>query len=148
MSAVKKVHAKVQKILTQNLGSAEIDEAGHFIVRHNSAITFVEVGEGFGDDGVVIAINCPLLTDVKLTNELFRHVATEGQQFKIGGLIVQPDDKGKTGWVLYCYSIIADDLDESELMQAVLGVSYIGDDIGADLQKQFGGKLFGDDESE
>jgi hypothetical protein len=33
-------------------------------------------------------------------------------------------------------------------MQAVLGVSYIGDDLGADLQKRFGGELFGDDESE
>ena len=148
MSAVKKVHAKVQKILTENLGSAEIDKDGVFIVRNNSAVTFIRVKEGFGDDGVVIDVDCPLLTEVPLTNELFRYVATEGQMFMIGGLFVDVTEGESTGWLLFTYSLIADDLDESELMHSVMGITYISDKLDNELQKRFGGELFGDGESE
>ena len=144
MSSIKQVQEKIQKILTKELGSVEIDERGRFIVRNDSAITFIEVIEGFGDDGVIVDIDCPLVTDVPLTNELFKYVATEGQMFAIGGLLVDIDEKHSTGWIMFSYSLIADDLDESELMHSVLGISYISNKLDNELQQRFGGRIFGE----
>jgi len=144
MSSIKQVQAKIQKILTKELGSVEIDEGGRFIVRNESAVTFLEVIEGFGDDGVIVDIDCPLVTEVPLTNELFKYVATEGQMFAIGGLLVDIDENNSTGWIMFSYSLIADDLDESELMHSVLGISYISNKLDNELQQRFGGKIFGE----
>ena len=144
MSVVDQVRTKVQRILTDNFGKVEIDRDNDFVVRKDSAVTFIRIREGFGDDGAIIEVKCPLLMEVTLTKELFQWVATEGQRYKLGSVYVNPDDNGKTGWVYFRYAIIGQDLDESELMTAVGVVLVTSDELDNELQEKFGGELFGE----
>jgi len=144
VSVIEQARSKVQRILTDNFGRVEIDRDNDFIIRKGSAVTFVRLREGFGDDGVVVDLRCPMLTDVPLTADLFRWVATEGQWFKMGGMYVNPDENEKTGWLYFKYSLTGDDLDESELLNAVGVVMVMADKFDNELLEKFGGELFGE----
>ena len=142
MPTVDDVKAKVQRILQANLNRVEIDRDGDFMVRHESAVVFVRVLEGFGEDGVIVRVNCPLVVDVPVTPELTLWVATEGQDYIIGStqLVIREDG---TGWLFFAQNIIADDLDESELMGTIFGVTFTSNDLDNELRDRFGGQLFG-----
>ena len=142
MSAVSETKSKVQRILVNLYGSVEIDRDEDFVVRKGSAVTFVRVREGFGD-GTLIDVKCPLVVNCPLTPELYKWVATEGQEFKLGGVWVNPNEDGKTGWIYFRYAITGDDVDESELENAVGVVAFGGDRLDNELQDRFGGELFG-----
>ena len=128
-------------MLADILGSVTVDKDGDFIVKHGSVVLFVEVKEGFGEDGTVIDVSCPMVTDVTLKPEVYEWVAVEGHWYKIGACRVVPEEDG-TGWIHFGYSIIGDDLDESELQAAIFGVMYTADGLDDELKKKFGGKLF------
>lgn len=142
MPEVSETRAKVQRMLTNLYGRVEIDRDEDFVVRQGSAVAFIRIREGFGD-GTLIDVKCPLLTDVPLTPELYKWVATEGQKYKLGGVWVNPDEKEKTGWVYFRYAITGDDVDESELENAVGVVVVGGDVLDNQLRDRFGGELFG-----
>jgi len=142
MADVNSLKNKVQRILTDNLGRVEVDRDGDFVIRYESAVSFVSVLEGFGDS-LIVSLKCPLICDVKITNELCRWVATEGQKFVLGSCYLNPNEDEKTGWVYFKYAITADDLDESELMNAVGAVATTGNRLDNQLRDQFGGELFG-----
>jgi hypothetical protein len=141
VSSVERVRNKVQRMLADILGSVTVDKDGDFIVKHESVVLFVEVKEGFGEDGTVIDVSCPMVTDVTLKPEVYEWVAVEGHWYKIGACRVVPEEDG-TGWIHFGYSIIGDDLDESELQAAIFGVMYTADGLDDELKKKFGGKLF------
>lgn len=132
---------KVRRILTDKLGTIRMDNDDRIIVQNNSAVLIIEVGEGF-NDGSVVKIECPLIADVEMTPELFKWVSFEGQNFRIGGCILLPGEGGK-GLLIFKYSMTGDDLDESELMNAVFAVAYTCDDLDNKLRERFGGSLFG-----
>lgn len=143
MTTVDEVRNKVQRTLTQH-GRVEIDRDGDFILRQDSAVMWVSAREGFGDIDTLVTFTCPLIKNVRLTNDLFRWVATEGQNFWIGRSHVIPDkDSPDTGSVWFEYAIVGDDLDESELMQGVLSVLLTSNDLDNMLRDKFGGELFG-----
>lgn len=143
MTAVDQTRNKVQRILTSKLGRVEVDRDGDFVVRHESAVAFVSVREGFGD-GTLVDVRCPMVKGVKITNELCRWVATEGQDFKIGGTyLMEESDNDKQCWIFFHYSLTADDLDESELMNAVFAIVFTAQELDNELQDKFGGELFG-----
>ena len=143
MPSIESVKQKVQRILTDHLGKIEIDRDGDYVVRHESAVAYIRIGEGFGEDGVHLRVMVPLIVDVKITNELCRWIATEGQDFMIGGCFLNPNDDDKTGWVYFKYGITADDLDESELINAVFAAAATGNQLDNELRDRFGGELFG-----
>jgi len=143
MSAVDQTRAKVQRIYTQKLGSVEVGSHDDFKIRHGSAVLFVTVSDGFGNDGTVVKMLIPLLTDVPVTNELFRFVATEGQGYMIGTLRVNVNDDQKTAWMSLEYCLSGDDLDESELIHATGALATTADDLDNELRERFGGKLYG-----
>ena len=142
MPTVDDVKAKVQRILQANLNRVEIDRDGDFMVRHESAVVFVRVLKGFGEDGVIVRVNCPLVVDVPVTPDLAMWIATEGQDYIIGStqLVIREDG---TGWLFFAQNIIADDLDESELMGTIFGVTFTSNDLDNNLRDRFGGQLFG-----
>jgi hypothetical protein len=146
MSNVDSVRQKVQRILTQNMGPVRVDEDGDFIVQHESARMLIEVCEGFGEDGVIVQFNCPLVRGVKLTNEVYKWVATKGQSRRIGALrVVEFEKTPGVGVIANEQCIIADDLDESELMANVAILLSDSAELDTQLQSMFGGELFGED---
>ncbi len=142
MSGLDSVRSRAQRILSDKLGRVEVDRDGDFVVRYNSAVAFISVREGFSD-GSIIQIECPLVTNVRISNDLCRWIAVEGQHFKLGSCRLSPNDDGKTGMILFHYSMTADDLDESELMNGVLATIFSSDRLDNELQEKFGGELFG-----
>lgn len=146
MPTVDETRNKVQRILTQH-GRVEIDKDGDFVVRKNSAVVFVRTSEGFGDNGTLVEFTCPLLVGVSLTPDVYKWVATIGQQFRIGGCSVWIDNDDPTkGEIMYEYSIIGDDIDESELMAGVYATLFTCDDLDNQLRDMFGGELFGEED--
>ena len=146
MSNVDSVRQKVQRILTQKLGPVRVDEDGDFIVEYESARMLIEVCEGLGDDGVVVQFRCPLVDGVKLTNEVYKWVATKGQSRRIGALrVIESDKTPGVGMIANEQCIISDDLDESELMANVVVLLRDSARLDTELQSMFGGELFGED---
>lgn len=143
MSRIDEVQNKVQRILMSH-GPVQLDDDGDLVVRKDSAVVFVSAREGFGEDGVLIRIFCHLVRDVKLTPELYKWVATEGNAYKIGRMCVVPDDAGKNGLVMFDWFLVGDDLDESELLAGVYAVMHTADDLDDEIQAKFGGKKFTD----
>jgi hypothetical protein len=145
MSNIDSVRQKVQRILTKNLNNVRVDEDGDFIVTYESASAIVQVVD-FGEDSVIIQLICPMVRDVKLTNELYKWVATVGQSQRIGGCRVEEiNNKAGYGLILNEQSLIADDLDESELMTNLGVLITTSADLDTELQGMFGGELFGED---
>ena len=143
MPTVEDVHSKVQRILQANLDRIEIDKDNDFVVRYESAIVYVSIKQGFGEDGVIARVYCPLVVGVPISFDLCRWVATDGQFYKLGRAWINLDENEETGWLYFGHSMIADDLDESELMGAVYAITYTSNDLDNELRDKFGGELFG-----
>ena len=58
MASVGDVKEKVQRILSNALGSVRIDKDGDFVITYNSSITYVEV-EKFGKESVRVTFRTP-----------------------------------------------------------------------------------------
>lgn len=142
MPAVDTIKARVQQILANEFGSAEISKFGDFIVEHESVVVYVEVEKGFGDDGTLVTVRCSLVCDVPITPELTRWVAIEGQQFRIGGILLEPNEDETTAWITFRHGMIGDDLDESELLGVLYAVMATSDELDEELQAKFGGTLY------
>lgn len=90
---------------------------------------------GTGDVGVLIFGE--VLEDVKLSNELYRRVATHKGVF---GALRVTETSGGRGDVAFVYHILGDDMDMSELTHAVMLVAAQSDKLDDELKREFGGK--------
>lgn len=145
MSLAEQVTVKVQRMLANRFGSVRVDKDGDFVVTWESAVVFVRARE-WGNDQAVVSIRCPLVMDVPMTEALCRWVAVEGQHFVLGRTRLNPSQDGNTAWIYFENTILADDLDESELMESLDAVVITSNKLDNELQTKFGGTLFGDDD--
>ena len=139
---VEVVREKVQRTLTSKLGSVRIDSDGEFVLENESALGFVRVFE-WGDGQTVVKVWSPLLREVAMTADLYKWVATEGQNYYFGHARVISQD-GQSGMIVWEHDLLGDYLDEEELMAAVYGVAGTANEIDDDLKSKFGGKLGSD----
>lgn len=144
MAIADEVKNKVQRLLANKLGSIQIDKDGDFVFQHESAVVFIRVRQ-WADSHTVVTCNCPMLYEVPITADLCRWVAVQGQEFLFGSVSLTPLPDGKSGWLHFRHSLLGDDIDESELMNAVFVTASTANDLDNDLQEKFGGKLFGPD---
>ena len=145
MAKEKQVHEKIQRMLANRFGSVKIDKDGDFVVKNESAITFVSAIQ-WNDDQTIVQIKCPMLVDVPITAELTRWIAVEGQRFLFGRTYLNPNEDGKAGWVYFQHNLLGDDLDEPELMDALDAVALTSNKLDNELKTKFGGELFGTDD--
>jgi hypothetical protein len=146
MTDIGEIRNKVQRILTNNF-SVRLDNEGDFIVDYESANCWVEVRdlELFDKKVGQISFVCPMVRDVRLTPEVFKWVALEGHDFRFGSAVCYEDDNGSTGSLFFEYSMIGVDVDESEVVNAVMFLLLVCSDLDTELQQKFGGRLFGED---
>lgn len=147
MSMIEDVRKKVQRILTDELGRVEIDRDGDYVLHHESAVVFVSLREmgDKPDSNVVVRAFSPLVVDVPLTADVYKWVATEGQQFFFGHCqLLEDDDNPKLGRILFGYSIVGNDLDPNELLNLVFVAMVTGNQLDNMLKDKFGGQLFSD----
>jgi hypothetical protein len=140
---------KVQRMLTEIAGTVRVDKNGEFIINFKSATAFIECWEQeYGKDkkstrfGVLF--RCPLVRDLPVSNELFRYIATEND-YRFGSLVAFLYDDDRKVSVFFDYSILANDLDASEVENALLAVLYTSDELDTEIHKRFGGTMFGTD---
>ena len=141
------VKNKVQKMLIEINGSIKIDKDGDFVVSGNSAHVFVSVYElGAGEEQrFQVKFTCPLVSNVPVTHELCLHVATEGTNYRFGNITMALSDDKKTCGLLFIHSILGNDLDISELDNAIRSVLFTSDVLDTQLHEQFGGEMYGED---
>jgi hypothetical protein len=141
------VKNKVQKMLIELNGSIKIDKDGDFVVSGNSAHVFVSVYElGAGEkQRFQVRFTCPLVLNVPVTYELCLHIATEGTNYRFGCVNMELSDDKKTCGLFYIHSILGNDLDISELDNAIRAVLFTSDALDTELHKQFGGEMYGED---
>ena len=140
---------KVQRIVTEIAGTVRVDKDGDFLIDYNSAVVFVRCWEQENkkdkdQSRLGVSFTCPLVRDVPVSNELFRYVATE-HDYRFGNLIVQLEDDDRKAFLLFRHSILATDLDASEVKNALFCVLFTGDDLDTEIHKRFGGTMFGED---
>lgn len=145
MAKAKQVHEKIQRMLANRFGSVKIDKDGDFVVKNESAFTFVSAIQ-WNDDQTIVQIRCPMLVDVPITAELTHWIAVEGQRFLFGRTYLNPNEDGKAGWVYFQHNLLGDDLDEPELMEALDAVALTSNKLDNELKTKFGGELFGTDD--
>jgi hypothetical protein len=86
-----------------------------------------------------------VLFEVDVSNELYKWVATEGQNYDYGAFRIFIDsDNPKKCNVQYQYRIAGDNLDPGELKGALAAVAFTSDNEDDELQKMFGGKKWSD----
>ena len=147
MPSIESIQAKVQRILLAELGEVQVDEDLDFKIPFEDTMCFVTVEEGLGEVEFVVRVEALVLRNVKLTTDVFEWVATEGQEFQIGGTSIWRDTKKpeRVGAIMFGYGIAADDLDPSELGLAVGCVGVSANMLSKTLKPRFGGETFFED---
>jgi hypothetical protein len=136
--SVSTVVSKVQRILLDEFGSADMVDDGVFRLRNDSAVGFVRVREWH--DSVIVKIWSPILRDVILTPELFEWVATEGQdRFFSHARVIRDDSDDSMGMIVWENDLLGDFIDPAELRGVVISVMVGANALDDELQDRFGG---------
>lgn len=137
--SVEDVTAKVQRILIDRFGSADMVDTNRFRTQYESALGFVDV-QAWGEDSTVVKVWSPMLRSVPLTPEVFKWVATDGQNhwFAHARIIASGDDPTE-GMIAWEYDILGDFLDPDELKFVMVAVVAGANEFDDELQDRFGG---------
>jgi hypothetical protein len=142
--SLESVRSKVQQILTEELGSVRIGRDGTVMLENESAAIFIDVID-WGDGDTIVKVISPMLSDVRLTPEVFRWVAVEGQQLWFGHARVSlSDGDTSVGTIGFEWDLLGNTLDPDELMAAVRSVAIGANKLDDELQAKFGGKRWAD----
>ena len=136
------VKAKVQRILSDKLGSVRIDNDGDFVLQNGSSVGFVKV-RSWGDDETIVKVWSPILSKVKPSPQLYKWVATSGQERFFAHVRIIEGDSNQVMIILE-HDLLGDYLDPDELMNTVLSVMLGADEWDDELQKMFGGERASD----
>ena len=147
MATVEETTQKVQRILVDGFNDVRLRKNG-FSLEVGSTAAFVEIQEWTPDkDGnprTLVYVWAPLGRDVKPTDDLFHWAATDGQQFRFGGVTVIENKEAKTCFLQFDHTIMGDFMDPAELIAAVGAVLYTADDLDETVHTRFGGKRYTD----
>lgn len=133
---------RIHAILAKHFGTVRTANDGEFRVVNESAHLFVSVDHGFGPNGLVVKLTCPLINRVPLSTDLFRWISVEGRNFLLGGVFLIPHSNGTHGELWFGHNFSADDLDEKELLGSIYPILVLCNDLDNQLQDRFGGHLF------
>ena len=152
------VKDKVQRYAKQFFNVINIDDDGDLRITYESTHVVLQVVElDVSDPDIVeyrkdndisvtvVNIFALVLFEVDVSNELYKWVATEGQNYDYGAFRIFIDsDNPKKCNVQYQYRIAGDNLDPGELKGALAAVAFTSDNEDDELQKMFGGKKWSD----
>ena len=142
MSAIEQLTNRVHVILAKHFGVHGSNKQGEFKIQNESAQVYVSVDHGFGSQGLVIKVNCPLVNRVPLSHELFRWISVEGRNYPLGGVYLVPHANGSHGEIWFNHNFVADDLDEKELLGSLYPILIAANDLDDELVRRFDGELY------
>ena len=152
MSNLLVVKDKVSRFAREVFNIVQIDDDGDLVIPYESTRVFIRVferevlpeNEAYMNENqlsrTVISVWAPTVLDVTPSNELYKWVATEGDDYNYGHCTVVPyGDKGNVQ-VIFAIKIPGDTIDPGELKQALFTVAFVADGLDDDLKAKFGGK--------
>ena len=159
MTSIADVKTRVLDMLTEGLGlPVQLRPDNEVLVELPDASTAVfirfiakEFEAEEVEDQVFVHVSSPLLRGLTLTPELYRWVATEGATYDIGCVQlyeINNEDGSQSGFLRFAYTLLGDYLDEDELGTALWTVLFTADNLDDELQAQFGGRRWVDDDPE
>lgn len=147
---------KVTRFAKELFNVVMIDDDGDLAIPYESTQVWIRVferevsaeNEEFWNDNqisrTVVNVWAIIILDVKPNNELYKWVATDGQDFTYGHCkVLDYGDEGNVQ-VIYEITLAGDTIDPGELKQALLAVAMTTDDLDDELKGKFGGKRFED----
>ena len=150
------VKDKVQRFAKQLFNIVELNDDGSLSIPYESTHVFIEVFDMTSTDAemnafrkendlsfTAVSVWAMVLLDVKPSNELYKWIAVEGQNFDYGSFKVVMRDDGLVN-VVYRSAIGGDSLDAGELKEALLSVAGTADNNDEMLKTRFGGKTVSD----
>jgi len=128
--------SKVQKYLTDMLGSVTIDKDGDFTIQQGSTMVFIRVVPWRDGESAVVSVFAPVLLEVQPSPALHQYIAENDYVF--GNLTLEAGEHG-TQTLMFGHRLLGDFLDPAELESAVGAVAFTADDLDDELQPRFGG---------
>ncbi len=148
MADVAGVAAKVQAYM-QDMGlKYVVEEAGRFSLRFDSIRIFVRVWTPKPDDAdapTFVGFTVPLLFGVNESPELHKYIAFHADDYIFGHLSLFKTDEGEIR-VFYTHKLLGDYIDAAEFSHALIGMAGVANDLDEELQAQFGGSRFHEDD--
>lgn len=138
MANVEATRGRVQRMLTDLLGTVEVDSDGDFTFQHESSRVFVRVLP-WTEDSTVVHVVAYTNLEVPPSPELFRFIATF-DEYAFGHLGAS-EQEGSV-MVTFSETLLGEFLDPEELKTAVLGVALGANEIDDKIVSRFGGRTF------
>lgn len=135
------VRAKVQHFLTKHF-RVGLEQGGMFSIDHESTRGFVSVSQR--GDRTVVRVEAVIAFNVPESPAMLEHVARQSGAFLFGHIALQPDDGRATFTALFSHALLANYLDEDELINAVVAVVGTANQIDDGFVARFGGETFHD----
>jgi hypothetical protein len=132
------LRGKVHGYLSRLVGEVRTDAAGRFVFSEGSAQVVVSCEEWPEVDNTVVRLTAPVVLRVPPDPEVFRFVATHGNDFAFARLWVEEAESGELA-VFAGWTLVGDDLDPAEMMAAARIVAVAADHLDDQLKERFGG---------
>ena len=147
MATVEETTQKVQRMLANSFNDVRLTKSG-YSVPYGSSLVYVDVRDwgkdAKGEPQTIIYLSAPIGREVKLTPEVYKWAATDGQDKYFGSAHVHPDESGETGSIWFEHTLLGDYLDPMELETAVSLLYGSADALDDIVHDQFAGKRFTD----
>jgi hypothetical protein len=147
MATVDAVTQKVQRMLANGFSDVRLTKTG-FGVPYGSSQVFLEVRDWGkdknGEPQTLVYLWAPMGREIPMTPELFKWVATTGQEKYYGSTHAYPGEDGKPGTVILEHTLLGDFLDPMELETAVSMLYFSADQLDDIIHDTFGGKRYTD----
>lgn len=141
MPTVDQVRNKVLRILSSKM-QVQTDEDGDVLIHHESVVASVTVDDWYPDtEGrqIIVQIRVPILWNVKRTPAVYEWVACSGSNYLMGHVRCLNADSASHTNLFMEHNLIGDNLDENELLNAVLHVIVTANELDDKLMSKFGG---------
>ena len=149
------VSGKVERYLKEIFPSAQKKSEGQFTVPFESTRIWVSVEDGHIPKSeknkawhlkhdiphVLVKVWATILAGAPRSPGLFKWVATDGQDWMLGGTRVVLGDDGECT-LLFVYSMSGETLDPGEFKNGVMSVATTANHLDDIAQEKFGGKRF------
>ncbi|MFZ9694133.1 MAG: T3SS (YopN, CesT) and YbjN peptide-binding chaperone 1 [Candidatus Nanopelagicales bacterium] len=151
MSDLLTIRDKVTRYTTRVFSDVQIDEDGDLAVPLGSTRIYVRVTETTDPEVVayrnehnlykfIVHSYAVVLYGVEPSEEFFKWIAVEGSNYWLGNFkAVKQQDKDVYN-LIFEASIVADELDETELRSVLWAIASTADGDDEELQQKFGGK--------
>ena len=133
-------YAHVKQLMTELYGEMfeTAENAPRFTVREGSTMANVLVMP-WGEEFAVVDVRAWVVMGAELTAELMKYLLLENNKFVLGGFGI--DDEGD---IFFAHSLLANDLDKSELRATINTVKSCADHYDDEIQKRWGGQRMAD----